>query len=86
LNVETGEEPTLKCSQCKDEAHSLKLYNRGEDLVEVFSFDLREALCYEVGSLSTIGLNVKYPTVFNDPVLSRREVSTRQDAMTYLVG
>jgi len=47
------------------------LYNRGEDLVEVLSFDLREALCYETGSLSTIGLNVKYPTVFNYPAASR---------------
>jgi len=34
-------------------------------LVEVFSFDLREALCYKAGSLSSIGFNVEYPTVFN---------------------
>ena len=52
-------------------AHSLESYNRGEDLVEIFSFDLREAICYEAGSLSTIGLNVKYPTVFNDPAATR---------------
>ena len=63
-NIKTREVPTLKRSQSKDEAHSLESHNGGEDLVKVFSFDLREALCYEAGSLSSIGFDIKDPSVF----------------------
>jgi len=40
-------------------------------LIEVLSFNLREALCYEAGSLSTVGFNVEYPTVLDDSAASR---------------
>jgi len=65
-NVKTREVPTLKCSQSEDEAHSLESHNRGEDLVEILSFNLGEALCYEAGSFSPIGFNIEDPSVFYD--------------------
>jgi len=37
-----------------------------EDLVKVLSFNLGEALCYEAGSLSSIGFDIKDPSVFYD--------------------
>ena len=45
---------------------SLKSYDRGEDLVKVNSFDLREAFCYEVGALVAIGFDVKNPAIVYD--------------------
>jgi len=60
-------------------------------LVEVISFNLREALCYEAGSLSTIGFNVKYPMVLNDPAATRahhhvKGVSLGEDFYLPLAG
>ena len=42
------------------------MYNRGEDLVKVNTFDLREAFHYKVGIFAAIGFDVKKPVVVYD--------------------
>ena len=46
--------------------HSLKLYDRGEDLVKVNTFDLRKAFCYKAGAFVAIGVDVENPVIVND--------------------
>ena len=43
--------------------HSLKSYDRGEYLVKVNSFNLREAFRYEAGVFAAIGFDVENPVV-----------------------
>ena len=45
---------------------SLKLYNRGENLVKVYAFDLGEAFCYKVGVLAAITFDIENPAVVYD--------------------
>ena len=45
---------------------SLKPHYWGEYLVEVFAFNLGEALRYKPGFLSTIRFFIEYPAVLND--------------------
>jgi hypothetical protein len=60
----------LKCGEGEHASHYLKPYNRGEDLVVVDAFDLREAFGNQAGFLSTISLHIKDPTVLYDLVIN----------------
>jgi hypothetical protein len=46
--------------------HCLEPYNRGEDLIVIDTFNLREAFGNQAGFLSSISLHIKDPMILYD--------------------
>jgi hypothetical protein len=62
--------------------HCLKLHNRREDLIEIYAFNLQEALGNKLGFVATIAFLGMNPLVDNS-VLARREVHKRSKDTTF---
>ena len=60
--------PVFQCSESQHKLDSLKPHTWREDFVEVYTFTLGESFCNKACMFTTIGFNIKYPSVINNLV------------------